>query len=127
MIGRGHPAGDFLEAHEWRVLAREPGRYLLDAHLPAHVRNPRGTMFGGFIPTYVDLVAIYTARALFPEADGFITVSLHVDYLEPVVDDSFLLESRVIHSRGKIHLVEVLFKNQAQKLLVFSTTTLRQR
>jgi hypothetical protein len=28
------------------------------------VRNPRGQLFGGFTPTYVDLVALFTVRPM---------------------------------------------------------------
>jgi acyl-coenzyme A thioesterase PaaI-like protein len=128
LIGRGHPAGDFLEAHEWRVLEREPGRFRLEAHLLARVRNPRGHLFGGFTPTYIDLVATRTVHTLLEgEYRGTATVNMRVDYFDPVFEERFILESRVVHSRGRNHLVEVLFKDLTGKLLVYSITTLRQR
>jgi acyl-coenzyme A thioesterase PaaI-like protein len=58
---------------------------------------------------------------------GMATVNMRVDYFEPVAESRFILESRVINSRGRTHLVEVLFKDLTGKLLVFSITTLRQR
>ena len=128
MIGRGHPVGDFLEAYDWKMLEQQPGRFLLEAHLPQQVKNPRGQLFGGFAPTYVDLVALYTARSALGEVPaGMTTVNMRVDYFEPVSDLRFLLESRVVHSRGRNHLVEVLFKNLDRELLLFSIATLRQR
>ena len=129
LLGRGHPAGDFLEAHEWLLLEQQPGRIRLQAHLPQHVRNPRGHLFGGFTPTYVDLLALRTAHSLLPPGTprGMTTVNMRVDYFEPVVEERFILEGRVVNSRGKIHLVEVLFKDLHGKLLVFSITTLRRR
>ena len=30
LVGRGHPIGDLLEAHEWRVLEERNGYLLLD-------------------------------------------------------------------------------------------------
>ncbi len=63
LIGKGHPAGDFLEAHDWQVLEEAEGFLRIRAHVPEHVKNPRGQMFGGFTPTYVDLVALFTVRA----------------------------------------------------------------
>jgi acyl-coenzyme A thioesterase PaaI-like protein len=128
LIGRGHPAGDFLEAYDWCVLEEEPGRFRIEAHLPRHVRNPRGQLFGGFTPTYVDLLAVRTAHSGATGAfRGVATVSMHVDYFDPVVDDRFLLESRVVHTRGRILLVEVTFRALDEKMLVFATTTLRLR
>src|SRR5579884_2889802 len=48
LVGRGHPAGDFLEAWKWDLREEGPGYLLIEADLPAHVRNPRGQLFGGF-------------------------------------------------------------------------------
>jgi acyl-coenzyme A thioesterase PaaI-like protein len=128
LIGRGHPAGDFLEAYDWRVLDHGPGRFRIEAHLLDRVRNPRGHMFGGFTPTYIDLVAIRTAHTLLADVyRGTATVNMRVDYFEPIADERFILESRVINSRGRMHLIEVLFKDLAGKVLVYSITTLRQR
>src|ERR671937_703435 len=62
LVGRGHPAGDFLEAWAWEVLDEAPGYLRLEATLPDHVKNPRGQLFGGFTPTYVDMVALFTVR-----------------------------------------------------------------
>ena len=62
LVGRGHPAGDFLEAWAWEVLEEDVGYLRVAAHLPDHVKNPRGQLFGGFTPTYVDLIALFTAR-----------------------------------------------------------------
>ena len=110
-IGRGHPAGDYLEAH------------LLD-----RVKNPRGHLYGGFTPTYVDLVAVRTAQTLFAGTTrGMATVNMRVDYFEPVTHARFAIESRVVNSRGRTHLIEVLFKDLAGTVLVFSVATLRQR
>ena len=128
LIGRGHPVGDFLEAHDWRVLSQEPGRFRLEAELPPQVRNPRGILFGGFTAAYIDLVAIHTARTVLAHVPrGFATVNMRIDYFEPVEDKRFILESRVIHVRGRTLLVEVMFKGTDDKLLVFSLVTLRQR
>jgi acyl-coenzyme A thioesterase PaaI-like protein len=128
LIGHGHPAGDFLEAHQWRVLDHAPGRFRLEAHLLDRVRNPRGQLFGGFTATYIDLVAVRTVHTLLEGSyRGTATVNMRVDYFEPVAEARFILASRVVHSRGRNHLVEVLFEDLAGKLLVYSITTLRQR
>ena len=128
LLGRGHPAGEFLQAHDWRVLDHAPGRYRIEAHLPPHVKNPRGTLFGGFTGTYIDLLALRTVHSILtPPLRGLITMNMHIDYFDPVADERFVLDSRVVHSRGRIHLVEVLFRALDDKLLVHSLTTLRQR
>lgn len=128
LLGRGHPVGDFLEAHEWQVLEQEPGRFRIEAELPPQVKNPRGNLFGGFTAAYIDLLAVYTARSVLSSVPrGMATVNMRIDYFEPIEDARFLLESRVVHSRGRTLLIEVLFKDTHGKLLVFSIVTLRQR
>jgi acyl-coenzyme A thioesterase PaaI-like protein len=127
LIGRGHRAGDFLEAYDWRVLEHTPGVYRIEAHLPEHVTNFRKHLFGGFTPAYIDLLAARTAHSVLERpARGMMTVNMRVDYFDPVVDPRFILESRLVNTRGSVHLVEVLFKDLQGKLLVFSVVTLRQ-
>ena len=131
LIGRGHPAGDFLEAHAWRLQAEEPGFLRIQAHVPDHVKNPRGQLFGGFTPTYVDLVALFTARST--ESDPgerfrswLATTNMRVDYFEPIMGPEFLMESRLVKRRGRTLFVETRFLDLAGELAVFATTTIRE-
>ncbi len=129
LLGRGHPVGDFLEAYDWRVLEERPGWLLLDVHLPAQVKNPRGQLFGGFTPTYVDLVALRTVRAgaARQAPRGWLaTVNMRIDYFEPVVEE-FRIESSILHRRGRTVLVQTRFHDRGGELLVFALTTLRER
>lgn len=129
LIGRGHPVGDFLEAYEWRVCEERQGRLVLDVHLPVQVRNPRGQLFGGFTPTYVDLVALRTVRAGIPSKStrGWLaTVNMRIDYFEPVVGE-FRIESSILHRRGRTVLVDTRFFDRSAALLVLALTTLRER
>jgi uncharacterized protein (TIGR00369 family) len=117
-----------LQAYDWRMLEHRAGYYRVECQLPSHVRNPRGQLFGGFAPTYVDLIAIRAAHSTLPEGPrGMATVNMRVDYFDPVVEDRFVLEGRVVHNRGRTYLCEVTFKDLAGKLLIFSIVTLRQR
>jgi acyl-coenzyme A thioesterase PaaI-like protein len=131
LIGKGHPAGDFLEAHDWKVLEESPGCLRLQAHVPEHVKNPRGQLFGGFTPTYVDLVALLTVRAgERREASGFrtwlATTNMRVDYFEPIVGPQFVIESRLVKKRGRTNFVETRFYDPEDKLAVFALTTMRE-
>jgi acyl-coenzyme A thioesterase PaaI-like protein len=129
LIGRGHPIGDFLDAHEWRIMEERPGYLMLDCPLPAKVRNFRGSLFGGFTPVYVDLVSLHTFRAGRPKAaprHPLVTVNMRTDYFEPVVSDRFRIESEVVHRRGKTCLVQTRFLDDHGTLLVFALTTLRE-
>jgi len=131
LIGRGHPAGDFLEAYDWALLEERPGFLRLRAHLPAHVKNPRGQLFGGFTPTYVDLVALLTVRTTEQrQAAGFrtwlATANMRVDYFEPIVGPAFIIESRHLKQRGRTHVVEARFCDPEDTLAVFALTTMRE-
>ncbi len=129
LIGRGHPAGDFLEAWRWEVLEEAEGRLRIRAHVPEHVRNPRGQLFGGFTPTYVDLVALFTFRAgRAPDAprSWLATVSMKIDYLAPIVGDGVEIESAVVGRRGRMAWVDTRFLAPEGDLLVLAQTTLRE-
>ena len=105
IIGRGHPAGDFLEAHEWKLLSRDVGRLVIEAGLPAHVRNPRGQLFGGFTPTYVDMVALMTVNAGIDRESmpprRLATTNMRVDYFEPILGPTFVIDSLPEKRRGR--------------------------
>lgn len=128
LIGRGHPAGDFLEAWRWDVLDEEDGRLHVAAHLPDHVRNPRGQLFGGFTPTYVDLVALFTVRSRAQRAAGeggwLATTNMRLDYFEPIIGPTFRIDSRREKQRGRTHVVITRFF-QDDDLAVLATTTMR--
>lgn len=140
LIGRGHPAGDFLEAYDWKLEAESPGLLRIRAHLPDHVKNPRGQLFGGFTPTYVDLVALFTVRAGERRPDArfrswLATTNMRVDYFEPIVGPYFEIESRLMKKRGRTHFVETRFSLEgagslasdgARELAVFAVTTMRE-
>jgi acyl-coenzyme A thioesterase PaaI-like protein len=131
LIGKGHPAGDFLEAHEWRLLEERLGFLKIRAHLPAQVKNPRGQLFGGFAPTYVDLVALFTVRAGEARVEdrfrGWLaTTNMRIDYFEPIVSPSFTVESRLVKRRGRTNFVETRFFDPDDTLAIFAVTTMRE-
>jgi acyl-coenzyme A thioesterase PaaI-like protein len=128
IIGRGHPAGDFLQAYDWLVLEQRPAHLKLDVHLPEHLKNPRGQLFGGYTPTYADLVAlrtVHTSRTSSDPPTWLTTLSLRVDYLEPIVQERFVIESEVLHRRRGTYLVEVRFRDRDDGLLAVAMLTLR--
>lgn len=134
LIGRGHPAGDFLEAWAWQLLDESDGFVSVSAHLPDQVRNPRGQLFGGFTPTYVDLVALFTvrsreqraARQQRGERQGWLaTTSMRVDYFRPIVGPKFIVESRRETQRGRTHFVLTRFL-QDDEIAVLAATTMRE-
>ena len=131
LIGKGHPAGDFLQAYDWHVLQEDQGFLRIRAHVPAHVKNPRGQMFGGFTPTYVDLVGLFTVWAGEERRDPrsrswLATTNMRVDYFEPLVGPEFLIESRLVKKRGRTLFVETRFFDPEDTLAVFALTTMRQ-
>ena len=128
MIGRGHPAGDFLEAHEWNIEHEDLGVLRVIAHLPDHVKNPRGQLFGGFTPTYVDLISLFAARAGRREEEFFwlSTTNMRVDYFEPILGPRFVIEGREEKRRGRTHFVAVRFfvGENFDELAVYALTTM---
>ena len=130
LVGRGHPAGDFLEAWAWDLLEEGDGYVRVSAHLPDHVRNPRGQLFGGFTPTYVDLIALFTVRSRAQRSEPrthqwLATTSMRVDYFEPVVGPTFVLDSRREKQRGRTHFVMTRFLQDGE-LAVLAATTMRE-
>ncbi len=131
LLGKGHPAGDFLEAYEWKVIEERAGYLRIEAHLPDTVKNPRGQLFGGFTPTYVDLVALLTMRAGDRTGDPRLrswlaTTNMRVDFFEPIVGPRFVIESQLIKRRGRTRFVETRFFDPADTLAVFALTTMRE-
>jgi len=130
LIGKGHPAGDLLEAHEWRVLEEDEGYLKIDVHLPDRVKNPLGQLFGGFTPTYVDLAAVFTVYAGRDRSailEGWLaTTNMRVDYFEPVMGPRFVIESRLMNRRGRMSFVETRFTDKSGELLAFALTTMRE-
>ena len=130
LVGRGHPAGDFLEAYDWRIVTSREGFLALDVHLPDHAKNPRGQLFGGFTPTYVDFVALHTVRAGTPPDapwDSWLaTTNMRIDYFDPVVGPRFRIESELVKERGRTCFVETRFVDGDGNLLVFALTTMRK-
>jgi acyl-coenzyme A thioesterase PaaI-like protein len=130
LMGPGHPAGDFLDGPEWLVVEEEEGRLLVDVPLVEAAKNFKGHLFGGFAPTYIDLVALRTVSAGRPhgETHGWLlTMNLHVEYFEAVEGPRFLIESRIVKRRGRTIFVEVAFKDTSGKTLLHATTMLLEQ
>ncbi len=131
LIRRGHCAGDFLEAYQWTVTEEAEGFLRISAHVPAHLRNLHGQLFGGFTPTYIDLVALHTvwagAQRFLPHPRPWLaTTNMQVDYSDPIVGPEFVIESRLMKRRGHTNFVETRFFDPGETLAVLATTTLRE-
>lgn len=123
----GHCAGDLLEAPDWHVIREAEGLVEIDAHLPGQVLNPRQQLFGGFTGTYVDMVALYTIRTLFPTRDDYwiTTINMRIDYLDPVLGPRMRLQGELINKGRSTSLVSVTFLDEAGNKLVYALVTLR--
>jgi acyl-coenzyme A thioesterase PaaI-like protein len=102
----------------------------VSAHLPGHVRNPRGQLFGGFTPTYVDIIALFTVRSRAqrsaPAGHRWLaTLNMRVDYFEPIVGPRFIIDSRREKQRGRTHVVLTRFLQDGE-LAVLAATTMRE-
>ena len=128
-VGEELVDGDGQRDAPVRVLLDRAGKVGLPA-LPEHVKNPRGQLFGGFTPTYVDLIALFTVRAgedrSVPRPMRWLaTTNMRVDYFEPVVGPRFVIDSRRETQRGRTHFVSTRFL-QDDELAVFALTTMRE-
>ena len=131
LVAPGHAAGDVLRAYEWRMIDRAPGTLVIEAELPDALKNPQGQLFGGFTPTYVDFVSIFTLHTLDPESDPtsprswITTLNMRIDYFEPIVGPRFMIEGEVVNQRGLNALVATKFF-QGETMAAHALTTLRQ-
>lgn len=133
LVGRGHTAGDLLEAYDWGVLEKRAGYLRIEAGLPPQVRNPRGQLFGGFTPTYVDMVALFTVRLgaggelddRGPLRRWLATTHMSLDYFEPITGPRFVIESELEKQRGRTNFVVTRFF-QDDQLAVLAATTIRE-
>src|ERR1700759_770510 len=116
-MGPGGPAGGFLARPEWLLVEEAPGRLVVDVPLVPAVKNFRGHLFGGFAPTYIDLIALRTVSAgQRDRAHGWLlTLNMHIEYFEPVEGPRFLIESVIGNRRGKTVFVETRFKSSEGK------------
>lgn len=123
----GHCAGDLLEAPDWNVIREAEGFVDIDAHVPAQVLNPRQQLFGGFTGTYVDMVALYTIRTLFPARDDYwiTTINMRIDYLDPVLGPRMRMQGELINRGRSTSLVSVTFLDEDGNKLVYALVTLR--
>lgn len=131
LVGRGHGAGDVLEAWKWTVLEKSPGLLVVEAHLPDGLKNPKGQLFGGFTATYVDFVSLHTVHTLDPDRDPtssayfLSTINLRCDYFEPIMGPSFIVRGEVVNQRGLTSLVSTKFFDD-DTMLAHAITTLRR-
>ncbi|MEM7413162.1 MAG: PaaI family thioesterase [Myxococcota bacterium] len=129
LVGRGHPVGDFLAADRWVVLEREPGRLRVRCALVEAVRNPKGELFGGFTPTYVDFFALFVfhqSRAADEPRQWLATTHLRVDYFAPVQGPEFEMAGHVVHKRDRSAHVEIRFE-AGESLCALAHATLLER
>ena len=124
-----------LEAWKWRIVERRPGRLEVSCHLPLRLQNPQGQLFGGFTPTYVDFVSLYTVHTLDPDWDPtspktwLTTINMRCDYFEPITGD-FRVVGDIVNQRGLTFLVSTKFlipgTEAATEMAAHAITTLRQ-
>ena len=128
LVGRGHNAGDFLEAYNWTVLETRSGLLRVRAPLPEPLLNPRGELFGGFTPAYVDFMALHTfwaGRDFTPGDPWLMTLNLRIDYFDPVRGPEFEMVGRLVHNRGGLSWMEVQFEDPSGKVLALGHATLK--
>lgn len=125
---RDNSPARFLEADHWQLQQIEPGQLEVQCHLPDQVLNSAGMLFGGFTPTYIDLIAIWASMTTLDKTTAWmITVNMRVDYFEPIVPPGFRALARVLNIRKRDYFVETRFEDERGTLLANGLTTLRKR
>jgi acyl-coenzyme A thioesterase PaaI-like protein len=130
LVAKGHGAGDVLEAWKWKILDESPGLLIVEAHLPDQLKNPQGQLFGGFTPTYVDFVSLYTVHTGSGDNDPtserhwLTTINMRCDYYEPIVQPTFVIRGELVNQRGLTSLVATKFF-QGEVMAAHAITTLR--
>ncbi len=51
---------------------------------------------------------------------------MRVDYFEPILGPTFVIESRLLKKRGRTNFVETRFLDGEDQLAVFAVTTMRE-
>lgn len=119
-----------LEAWKWKVLEESPGLLVIEAPLPESLKNPQGQLFGGFTPSYVDFVSLYTVHTGHPDRDPtsprhwLTTINMRCDYFEPIVGPTFTVRGELVNQRGLTSLVSTQFF-QDETMAAHAITTLR--
>ena len=122
-----HAAGKFLEAERWKLLDIEPGRLRVECHVPVTVLNLAGSVFGGFTPTYVDYIAIWTAITVLDGKPRWLsTMNMQIDYFEPLVPPGFIVVGRVRNRRKRDFLIETEFTDGEGRVAAFALVQLRE-
>ncbi len=125
---RENSPANFLGADQWVLQQIGKGQLEVRCHLPEHVLNSAGMLFGGFTPTYVDLIAIWAAMTTLDNTTAWmITVNMRVDYFEPIVPPGFKAVARVLNIRKRDYFVETRFEDDQGTLLANGLATLRKR
>jgi acyl-coenzyme A thioesterase PaaI-like protein len=116
-----------FDVTNWKVLAEAPGFVRVEVPLHPWLRNPLGQLFGGYTPSYADMLAYRVARSgdTTPRdaATWFATTGMRVDYLEPITAEHFQIECQLLKSRSKSMLTEAKFF-QGDVLAAFAVTTI---
>jgi acyl-coenzyme A thioesterase PaaI-like protein len=119
--------GEHFDVANWKIITDEPGCMRVEVPLHPWLRNPLGQLFGGFTPSYADILSTRVVRGsdrvLRESSIWYATTGVRVDYLEPIVDDSFQIECQLLKARGKSMLVETKFY-QGEVLAAFAVMTL---
>jgi uncharacterized protein (TIGR00369 family) len=76
------------------------------------LRNPDGTLFGGFLAALADATAGHALATTLDGEEGFATADLHISYHRPVRDGRLRFEGVVLDRGRQVGHVEVRFTGQ---------------
>jgi uncharacterized protein (TIGR00369 family) len=90
----------------------------------AFMSNSMGRVHGGLVGTIVDDVAALALRASDPTIVMSPTISMHIDYLRPLVlGDPYLCHGKVLRIGGRVGVADALIVNADGELCVRGSGT----
>ena len=117
----GSPANETLSVP--KLLSWQEGSITAQWQIRNELHNSRGELFGGYYGVLADVAASYTAMTIVKDDERFKTTDLRLSYFRPAFDGMISIEGMVLNrSRSFLH-VEILFKNDAGKLLSKAAAT----
>jgi len=120
------PGAPIAELMGFEPVEAEEGRVVFAGTPEARHYNPIGSVHGGFAATLLDSAMGCAVHSALPEATGYTTLELKVNYTRPITVDTgrVLCEGTVVHRGGRVATAEGrLWAERSGKLLAHGTTT----
>lgn len=86
--------------------------------------NPFGGLHGGVYASALDTAAYWSAYCELAEDQGLVSIDIKVDFLAPIVEQSFVVKGRRIKFGKSLCLTEAEMMDSSGKILAHGTSKL---